>query len=149
MTLLFQYVIGRVYFTIELKSLWDQIDSNAAGKTGSGICCSFPPRMAVVWIRNDVFAWAKTRSSKICKDVYFWTYLQCTSLTNRTTYGESTPPDASVGAQCSTFRTECAIRHGCRWFQTETRWYVFKAIRWIEWVQLVKCEERKQQNYLR
>ena len=26
----------------------------------------------------------------------------------------------SAGVQCLMFRTVCAIRHGCRWFQTET-----------------------------
>ena len=26
-----------------------------------------------------------------------------------------------IGVQCSMFRTVCVIRHGCRWFQTETR----------------------------
>ena len=37
-------------------------------------------------------------------------------------------PDASVGAQCSTFRTVCTIRHGCRWFQTETSFLLCKKL---------------------
>ena len=34
----------------------------------------------------------------------------------------------SVGVQCLRFRTECAIRHGCRWFQTETSFLLCKKL---------------------
>ena len=37
-------------------------------------------------------------------------------------------PDASVEAQCSMFRTVCTIRHGCRWFQTETSFLLCKKL---------------------
>ena len=34
----------------------------------------------------------------------------------------------SIVAQCSMSRTVCAIRHGCRWFQTETSFLLCKKL---------------------
>ena len=52
--------------------------------------------------------------------VHTFLLLTCRKPRKAVHFIKTTTQTQSVGAQCSMFRTVYAIRHGCRWFQTET-----------------------------